>query len=354
MLSTKAQVDEHCRESSTQLEELQSDLECVVAEGNKIGYYIVARLMHADRCFVPNRRPRWYLCGFQMSVQLNELSQAHEDHIPEPMEGGMQSFITNFYSQALALRFEPEEFMFDDDDEMIGWELSQIKSKDMEDGKEKAHLNWPADHMLIFKNWDIPWPPAWGSDLELADDCRSTNLTMRMQEIVWFEHKRWENQLANDKDFVAPLASDLNMSLGYSEPINARQPVNGKRSMPCIIQSSVMWCFEKRRVFLGRELLRLQGCLVDVPKTVDIPWRKLIGLAGNAFCAFKLVGIVSAAVTEAPWEEMFALQGCDLIEKQEEDEIDGEACEEDEDGQACEEDEDDASSALEPSQPEPA
>jgi len=184
--------------------------------------------------------------------------------------------------------------------------------------------NYEADHLELYKNNQLDWPPDIESVPELAVGVQ--HLQRRMQEAAFFHCARPRSA----EEQHARTFHDLQPSLKFLSSV-----VDQTNTIVC---TSVIFDRLRKKVLSGLELLLLQGYPLELLLRDDLPSNvHMTELAGNAFNAWAVLAVMVSALASGALmlqdksEEMSVSSGsCSLSENSE---SEGEA---DESGEAAE------------------
>ena len=149
--------------------------------------------------------------------------------------------------------------------------------------KSGKGCDWEADHLEIYREASMQWPPDLTSDPDLA--AATQHLPRRMQEVAYYQCHR-QRDVCGKSTY-----HDLNMSLKYfSESAELVQT---------IVCSSTIFDRKNKKVLSGAELLMLQGYPPEDVLKYPSSNHQLTELAGNCFNGFAIGAIIIAMSSPA-------------------------------------------------------
>lgn len=269
----------------------ETDLDVIVRKANDLGYLVFPSLLNALDYGFPQHRERYYLVGFAVAPADSGLCQTEQDFVFPDWHRAVGMLLRDSRVEPLPL----EAFLHDQDDSKAesAWaKVHQLKRQQQqrEKGeprkKQKENATWEVDHLQLFTEAGLQWPPVFDEDFI----ARAGHVVNRQQEIIYYFNQIYDT--TERESFV-----DINMTISWAKRCVGHTG--------CIVSSSHMWRLKAGCSVEPTEALSLQGYS---PGALNISFDSLewdppraFDLAGNMFNGGVVAAVLSAALPMMPW-----------------------------------------------------
>ena len=316
-----------------------SDLDVLIDMANKAGYYMWSGKYNALRYGTPHQRVRIYAIGFRVSesalkqrsmpvpplvavakriadeAKCDPMPWDHFLHaalnddqyavlartplsprVPKPAAERVAKARRRIRGKAESAP-QPTKASTGDDEAVpaLPDDEAQINAADAAsvDASSSSLAKFCSDHLRIYSELSLPWPPRISPDLEAV--AQRFGLSRRQVEVIHFLDQA---HMCSDpsKDHVF---ADINMSLGWVSPSVGH--------VPCLVSTSQIWCFKLKHPLLGSEALALQGFGFGDQVAIypcHLAQRYTMDLAGNAFNGGVLAALLAATLAAHTWDKL--------------------------------------------------